>query len=214
MMRFALLSVVALAGCLDFDLDFNATGGAYELHSDSGQLVVSACASSGLLGCAGTGQEMMTFVSDGVSRPIPPIDLGFALFAAYDHELALASPEDPIVGLVILNKLFRVEELPWFDYNAPETTDRAAGLDIAFQEYPDATVEVAVTTQCGTFQDFRPAPAPTEKGKAHITFPAGYPGTCTHDVRVTQTLLVDVPNNLDALVQVARTEHATVTTVP
>ena len=208
-------SLIAVSGCdLDLALDFD--GPSIGLASDDGTLVISGCASDGLLGCADPQQppvSRMDVVLDGVRVPVPAhVPAPFELFPSRSMELVTRSPDDPYIVIALGAREVTVEELPWFDLDAPASVHRSEGpVRLVFQAYRDASVELALTSMCGTTPQFQTFPVATgEDGRVDVpmTNPL-FHGDCTHEARLTQTLAV--ANQLGASLSVGRTEHISFT---
>jgi hypothetical protein len=212
-MRIALLSVLALTGC-DFDFDLDFTGRSVGLVSDYDRLTVTGCAVDGLLGCEDSPESFgrMDAVIDGELRPVPRRTPGaFELFPQHSFELTVPSPADPYIGLALDSTALTVEELPWFDLDAPAEVHRAAGaVTVRLSVFPKAAVEVALTSECNGRQQFETVEAVVDGGRMAIplTNPA-FEGACTHEVRVTQT--VDPPSDTGIFVATSRIERAMIT---
>jgi len=205
----AILVLVSVTGCdLDF-IDFN--GRSIKVASDSGRMVVSGCAQDGLLGCGDPpGSVGMVVVLDGVRQPVPAhVPAPLELFPDRGFELVTRSPVDPYFDVGFNLETVRLEELPWFDLDAPGQVDRGAGhVTLVFQGYRGATRKVELASMCGTTPLSETFATLAGDGRLDVplTNPA-FHGMCTHDARLTQTILDPSGGQLDASVEVARTEH-------
>ncbi len=204
---------VALAGCdLDFELDFS--GPTAHLSSDAGQLTIWGCSSAGLLSCTDSDPSTgrMQVVLDGIRREVPHhIPSDTALFPDRSFQLVAPSPEDPYLWVILNGVEVKVEELPWFDLEAPATVQRAQGsVTLVYQAYPKATVDVVMTSECGAFKAVESFDRLAEDGRVQVPLTnAGFAGECTHDLELTQTLVVPAGNPIG--LQISRVEHAAVT---
>lgn len=211
---FLLLTVAALTGC-DVDIDLNLTSSSIQLASDSGNLIIGGCANDGFLGCGdGNGRGgHMEVVLDGVVRTVPAyVPKPLELFPTRGFELVVPSPEDPFVEVTINGASVRVEEMPYFEIQWPDAVRRSKGAPtFVFQAFRDARLDVALTSRCGEVEQFQTfAALGGEDGRIQIplTDPV-IQGDCSHEARLTQTVRED--NEIGAILEVARTEHATFT---
>lgn len=207
-----LVAVVAAAGCVAPDLDFS--GRTFDLQSDTGTLTIDACAVSGLLACTSSTAIFLAAVLDGVRTDLPARQPGvLELFPEYDHELVVPSPTDPNIALISAQASTTVEELPWFALDVPVDPIARAPIDVTFQRYPDAVVAIELNTTCddGTAHS---QPFTTTDDTIRLTFPTPTDptSTCTHELRVTQTL--DVANDVNAIIHVGRLERPLIITTP
>jgi hypothetical protein len=190
---------VLLAGCA---VDLPPDHGLFNVHSSSGTMTIEACATSGIFGCEqGSAASALSAVIDGANVAIPAKPASY--LPTYDHELVVPSPQDPHIELVDGTVAVAVEELPSFEVHVPDAASRANGLQGTFQVYPDAVIEIMMTTTCGPIVRSDELTAPD--GNVSIAFPP-LAGPCTHDLAVTQTMATT------ASVHVGRTQFVTITT--
>jgi hypothetical protein len=207
----AVLVVVSVTGCdLELELDFN--GSSIQIASDSGRMVVSGCAHDGLLGCEDPPASVgMVIVLDGVRQAVPArVPAPLELFPTRGFELVTRSPVDPYFDVGFTGETISVEELPWFDLDAPASVHRGAGdVTLVFQVYPRAARRVELASMCGTTRLLETLTKLAGDGRIDVPLTnPGFHGPCTHDASVTQTISGPSGGQLDATLEVSRTEHA------
>ena len=208
-MRLALLAVLALVGCRD--LDFGPSS-SVSIASRPGSLEISGCANGSLLSCSTTDQgwvDKMQVGIDHVRLDVPAYKPApFEWFSDREFELVVASPEDPIIWVRINSRATEVSELPWFDIDwAPEVHRGDGPIRLTFQVFPEAEIEVAMTSRCTGHPEGsrRSAALGGEDGRIDVPFDASLAGACVHDAQLTQTIRGH-DDKLDAWVEVSRTE--------
>jgi hypothetical protein len=200
----ALALIVPVAGCLDFDLDFDAP--AIAVHSDGATLAISGCPHSGLLGCDTSAPGSMEVVIDGLRYAVPERTPGtLELFPSAAFQWVRPSPDSATLEAAFTGTdWIRFEEMNWFDVELTDPTAAPGHVRMTYTAIRDAEVSATLLSQCGTRQTSAAVTSPAP-GILDVPLDAGQIGPCSHEVAVTQTLRPD--NKIDAALTISRTVH-------
>lgn len=213
-MKTLVLASVLLAGCRFEPIELDFTDSTIAATDDGTTLVIEGCPESGLFGCSTPYETAsMSVTADGVTRPVPVID-GLILFPSHVFETQLPSPTQRVISIDMNGYRAQIDLLPVFNVEVEPVVVRTDAMTIRYYSFEDAVDSLALTSQCGSLQQFDVIPAPTKRGVVEYRLPTSFDGlgVCEHTLRIQQT--ISVPNTAGYSVTNTRTQNAWFTSYP